>query len=263
MLNKLRFFLLFVKFRCKSSFYRRFSQSTYFEEKIAGYTVGFADYDAFLYSFKEIFIWQIYAFNTTKPAPLIIDAGSNIGLSVIYFKLCYPQAQLLAFEPDPQNLAFLLQNMSVNHLDDVKVLPLALSHQEGTQRFTRMSNSRQNLQGSLMALRKGEEEIQVNTATLSSFITQEVDLLKMDIEGAEKVVIAELIQHQKMEMIAQIIVEYHDVITDNAPEEYQHFVDLFANNKHHCRVLLHGETDELNNTRDILLHTQKIHVQHG
>lgn len=46
----------------------------------------------------EIFAAKNYAFKTTNPTPFIIDCGSNIGVSIVFFKYLYPQAHILSFE---------------------------------------------------------------------------------------------------------------------------------------------------------------------
>lgn len=47
--------------------------------------------------------------------PLILDAGANIGASVVYFCMSYPGAHVLALEPAPDNFELLLRN--ANGLD--------------------------------------------------------------------------------------------------------------------------------------------------
>ena len=46
------------------------------------------------------------------PKPFIIDCGANIGLSVIYLKNLYPDAEIVAFEPDEQNFQLLQKNIA-------------------------------------------------------------------------------------------------------------------------------------------------------
>ena len=48
-----------------------------------------------------------YYFHTDKENPVIIDAGANIGDSMIYFKYLYPQATIYSFEPDVATFAYL------------------------------------------------------------------------------------------------------------------------------------------------------------
>ena len=43
-------------------------------------------------------------------APLIVDAGANIGASAVWFAVEHPQAQIVAFEPDQANHDLLCRN---------------------------------------------------------------------------------------------------------------------------------------------------------
>ena len=58
------------------------------------------DSASYLSSREEIFDQQIYRFNTSNSKPYIVDCGANIGLSIIYFKQLFPNAEIVAFEPD-------------------------------------------------------------------------------------------------------------------------------------------------------------------
>src|SRR5688500_10055596 len=58
-----------------------------------------------LHACREIFVREIYRFETDIRNPVIIDCGSNIGLSVLYFHKSYPGARILAFEPDAGNFS--------------------------------------------------------------------------------------------------------------------------------------------------------------
>ena len=54
---------------------------------------------------KDIFVRRIYHFESHRSDPLIIDCGSNIGLSILYFVSTYPSSRVIAFEPDPDDLS--------------------------------------------------------------------------------------------------------------------------------------------------------------
>src|ERR1700761_900484 len=44
--------------------------------------------------------------------PLIVDGGANAGYSAVWFALQFPEAVILAIEPDPANFAVLQKNVS-------------------------------------------------------------------------------------------------------------------------------------------------------
>lgn len=56
------------------------------------------------------------AFLTSGVRPLIIDAGANIGLATLWFAKHFPEAQIVAIEPDDNNFALLRRN--TRHLGD-------------------------------------------------------------------------------------------------------------------------------------------------
>src|SRR3989344_3801784 len=74
-------------------------------EKFLGMEISFPDYGVFSHLWREIFVMENYRFSVDVPNPVIIDAGSNIGMSVCYFKRCYPAAKIAGFEPDPESFS--------------------------------------------------------------------------------------------------------------------------------------------------------------
>ncbi|CAN0317493.1 unnamed protein product, partial [Chrysoparadoxa australica] len=79
--------------------------------KLFGQRFYYVDNMSFLWQFHDIFVKQVYKFKTDSEHPVIIDCGSNIGLSVIYFKKQYPKAKVTAFEADPDIYKVQLQNL--------------------------------------------------------------------------------------------------------------------------------------------------------
>src|SRR5690242_15465389 len=79
--------------------------------KIKNYKVFYNNPQVAKEIYEEIFVEKIYDFEASRPDPFIIDAGSHIGLSVFYFKLKYPQAKILCFEPDPVAFPILERNI--------------------------------------------------------------------------------------------------------------------------------------------------------
>ena len=68
---------------------------------------------SFLHSLEEIFEEEVYRFQTENKTPLIIDCGANIGLSVLYFRRLFPNAKIIAFEPDEGIFKILQKNMGL------------------------------------------------------------------------------------------------------------------------------------------------------
>ena len=70
-------------------------------DRLLGKPFRIPDGPSFYAGYREIFIQELYRFETSNPAPVIIDCGANCGLSVVYFKQLFPAAKIVAVEADP------------------------------------------------------------------------------------------------------------------------------------------------------------------
>ena len=75
------------------------------------YKIAFRDGPVFLVSINELFINEFYKFRPATDRPKIIDCGSYIGTSILYFKDNYPNAVVSGFEPDETNFSILKENL--------------------------------------------------------------------------------------------------------------------------------------------------------
>ena len=194
----------------------KYLQSKYFGAKheppveILGYRFDFTDYYNFWFLFHEIFLSQDYHFTTEKDRPYILDCGSNIGSSILYFNKIFPRAVIDGFEPFDHAFQVLKRNIDVNHLQDVTVHKLALSDRKGSNRlFYDPSNPGSSVRGLNQEYADGAASVAVETTTLSGYIDRTVDFLKMDIEGSEIAVMQELHDAKKLPLIQKAAIEYH------------------------------------------------------
>ena len=176
---------------------------------VAGYKCQFCTYAGFSYLFNELFLNQAYLFSTSKDNPFIIDCGSNIGMSVLYFKMMYPDAEILAFEPDDDAFRCLQVNVDNNNFKSVSVIKKALSTREGKLDFYYDPDNPGALKMSTIRERMPKEKRVVEATRLSNYVNDEVDFLKLDVEGAEVGVIEDLNTHGKLPHIKQMAIEYH------------------------------------------------------
>jgi FkbM family methyltransferase len=168
------------------------------ESIIFGKQFKFIDSLSFAYQKEEIIEKQIYNF-VSKRDPYIIDAGANIGLSVIYFKNKYPTAEVVAFESDPKIAEVTRENISQFNLQDVTLVEKAL--------WSEITELKFSADGSDGGKVSSDGQISVPTDLLSKYINKRVDFLKIDIEGAEYQVLEEA--KDKLEFVDRMFVEYH------------------------------------------------------
>lgn len=178
-------------------------------QRMFNYKVKFCDYWRFIYLFEHIFIQEEYFFKTKSAAPRILDCGSNVGMSILYFKNLYPESCVAGFEPDPTAYEILKHNIEENRLNNVELHNLALFSKEGEIDFFIGAEDPASLLMSVVPDRIKGNAIKVKTVPLSRFIDQPVDLLKIDIEGAEIDVLSELFEKGRLKMVEAMIIEYH------------------------------------------------------
>jgi FkbM family methyltransferase len=140
-----------------------------------------------LYIYKEIFVDCCYDVPLDQSAPVIIDIGANSGLFALRIKQLYPSAKISCYEPFPANFTQLQNTISVNKLDSVTPLQKAVGARPGR---AKLFIHKRNIGGhSFYATEaRNADYVDVEVVDLPSILgdlDQEVDLLKLDCEGAE------------------------------------------------------------------------------
>ncbi|GAK49455.1 methyltransferase FkbM family [Candidatus Moduliflexus flocculans] len=182
---------------------KTFPRYTRTSVSLSNMEVQLVDAASFLFQYKEIFQRQIYKFPAQTPTPRIIDCGANIGLSVIYFKGLYPESRITAFEPDPNIFAVLDLNVRQCGYLDVVLINKAVWTEETMLEFLPDGSDG----GRMVQMHADRQRIQVPTVRLADFLNEPVDLLKIDIEGAETVVLQDC--QDKLHVVRHVFVEYH------------------------------------------------------
>lgn len=171
-----------------------------------GLTFHHPDRRSLTFAFEEIFIDDDYRFHTTNPNPRIIDCGSNIGVSVAYFKHLYPGSTIIAFEPEPAAFHALQRNIEDNGFTDVTAHHMALADHEGSVTLYATPGSLL----STMTDATAGEPVRVPAGRLSAHMGADpVDLLKIDVQGAELAVLTDLNDTGKFGLVHRLIVECH------------------------------------------------------
>jgi FkbM family methyltransferase len=172
--------------------------------KFTGATTHFTSPYWLLHSIQEIFVDEVYKFSPTRVDPRIIDCGANIGLAAIYFKRLCPGARVIAFEPDPTIFELLQANLHERGYDDVEIINRAVWIEETVRRFEREGN----LGGRFVDGTASDSEVsEVNANRLRDYLNEEVEFLKIDIEGAEYDVLRDCAD--RLGNVANLFVEYH------------------------------------------------------
>ena len=184
------------------------------ERRILGFRIAAFDARILRFLYREIFIHRDYDFEAARPDPVVLDCGANIGMATLFFVWRYPDAEVHAFEPDPATFAFLERNIESNGLNNAHPHRVALSDAPGHVAFYRDASNPGHPMMSTVRTRMPGDEMVVEAITLSSFLDREipgreVDLLKLDVEGAEGAVLADLASSGSLSRVRELVIEYH------------------------------------------------------
>jgi FkbM family methyltransferase len=132
-----------------------------------------------------IFLDGHYAVDPLVPEPrVVVDLGSNIGLSILFFRLRFPDAKIFGVEPDPT--AFELLQRNVAGLGDVTVRQAAVGDHAGTATFWSAPGA---VASSLFQTHDAQHPVEVPVETferlLADFGVDRIDVLKLVVEGSE------------------------------------------------------------------------------
>jgi FkbM family methyltransferase len=163
----------------------------------------------------------MYEFETESAKPYIIDCGANLGLSVYYFSKLYPTAEIVAFEPEEAIFNVLDANLKTYQLKNVTAYKKAVWDSETTLEFF----TDKGMGGSVTNVFSKQKPTLIETLMLSSFMNKKVDMLKMDIEGAEYTVLKSCAHLLKN--VQHLFVEYHSFI--NKPQQLDDLLLLLKN----------------------------------
>jgi FkbM family methyltransferase len=178
--------------------------------------------------FKQIFVTEEYKFNCPITPKYIIDAGANIGLSALFFSKSFPAAKIIAVEVEKGNFDLLVENTqgypeieTINagiwpttaklEVVDTGRGPTGFMVREATEEATNVFDA-----------------ISINDI-MNQYTLPHIDILKIDIEGAEKELLL-----QNSDWISRtkiIIIELHDNKKEGCSKA---FFDTFSNYNFEC-----------------------------
>lgn len=189
--------------------------------KLMGKDFKFTHAGSLLHSVEELFCDDIYAFQATSKAPYIIDCGANIGVSVIFFKQLYPDARIIAFEPDKEIFKILQANVESFGLKDVELVNKAVWNK--TEELTFFNEGA--LAGSLTTdFSNKNNKTVIPAVDMLPFINEPIDFLKIDIEGAEYIVMEHIAPN--LSFVNNLFIEYHS--DRNKPQELHELLAIVA-----------------------------------
>jgi 31-O-methyltransferase len=190
--------------------------------------------------YRDIFVERCYMQHSIalEPGMVVVDVGSNVGLSVLFFDQECPGMTFYAFEPAPVPFAALVENIEI-HQVAARTMPYALSNASGVAELTyypeasvmsgfhadadvEAALSRRYLLASGFSEDDARDltedkfeavRVSVQTRTLSQVVDElgieRIDLLKVDVEKSELEVL-QGVENRDWPKVRQVVAEVHD-----------------------------------------------------
>lgn len=168
---------------------------------------------------QEILLQGLYEGEFREAPRVIVDAGANAGLSSVFYANKFPHSRIIAVEPEPSNYEMLLKNTAP--YPGITPVHAALWKENGTLNLFDTGAGNTTFRVAETADSKGTHGAgRVRAVTLEKLMAdyglERIDLLKMDVEGAEK----EIFEHSSawIDRVGLIAVELHDWIRSGSSE---------------------------------------------
>ena len=160
----------------------------------------------------EILHQKQYAIQTKLPdAPVVFDLGANVGISLAWFFATFPRGTFYGFEPHPDNVSYLQDNFGA--YDNVVIEAAGVGAATGTLSLSEGPSAAEHV---LVASDNGGG-LTVPVVSLADYMEQngipKIDLLKIDVEGAEIEVLRGL--GDRIADVTAMVGEIHETMIDD------------------------------------------------
>jgi len=159
-----------------------------------------------------------------KPGMTFIDIGANVGLySMFAARIVGGNGKVFSFEPNSENCRLIMLSKYRNEFENVTVYPMALGNKTGHAFFSTHIGSNGGLIANTQETLWNPSCVVVPVVRLQDIVTERVDAIKMDVEGAEGLVIEgarELIEKYRPIVTSEFSLEMLPRVSKMSGEDY-------------------------------------------
>lgn len=169
-------------------------------------------------TYKQVFEQEDYRIDLPLRPRHIVDLGANVGYSVAYFHHAYPDARIVAVEPDKENYELARLNASLAGATKRATIVhsgiwhspthIRIVNPSGNAWAYRIDSCAADAPGALRSVTMGQ--------LMQRYDLPVVDLVKIDIEAGERFLFAA--NTEWLDHVNALIIEFHDRFTPGCRE---------------------------------------------
>lgn len=167
-------------------------------------------------SFTQVILGAQYDCELPRCPKVIVDIGANIGLTSIFFANKYPQAKVISVEPVSSNLELLRKNTA--SYENNSIIRAAIWKRNGSIGITNANNGEWGFQTVEGVSDRGWAPAMTMSALMELCGLEYIDLLKMDVEGAEKAIFQDA--SAWIDRVGAIAIELHDDLQNGCSRNF-------------------------------------------
>ncbi len=179
-----------------------------------------------LRTFVQVIAEEGYAMATEHQPRVIFDVGANVGCTTVYYANHYPEALVVAVEPEYNNFAVLERN--TRYYENIRRVQAALWNTAGTVRLVDPGLGSWGF--AVAGDQASHPSVMVDAVTVDGlmdrFDVSFVDILKLDIEGAEAEIFASA--DKWIDRIGMIAIELHDRLKPGCSRSFFAATEIFG-----------------------------------
>ena len=204
---------------------KRQSKKFYFGRKNISLVARYGKQYSDLENLNQIFGRQeymemigLYRDNFEEDPEYIIDAGANVGYATAFFNSVYPSALYISIEPDENNYAMLEENCTLNKIKNAYLVNRGLWNRNV---YLQLANEDSGTGTWGFSFKESESPTTVQAMDFKGLLNErnckEIDILKIDIEGAEGVLFEGDYMMDILSVTKVIGIEIHDHLARRLP----------------------------------------------
>lgn len=214
--------------------------------------------DHFVPHLKRDGFWEswvsLWISKNVKPGSVCIDGGANYGYYT--FQLLLHGCKVIAIEANPHLIPHLNESLRLNGDLPLTIINAAITN-GSTDKIT-LSVTNSFLHSTVRDFRNDTvEKVEVDTISLSSFKNNQIDFIKLDIEGVEDEVLPDVLNLQNTNPNVVCLFEW---VYDSYPNKSRELYEYIINNFSVSYVDFDGEETQLKSYDQIIQETVDLRM---